>query len=392
MTKKIAKNSLCILLAVMFVFASMRYTPIKTSDVGINAQAATASELRKKQSELKDKQAEIKSKLSELKNEKSKAQEYLNEVNALIAIVKEEIENINGQIEEMDANIADLEAQISEKEVEISESYEKFKQRLRAIYISGDITGGLEMILCADSFEEMLSNSQYVESMAKYDQDIIDSLKSAKEGYLNDKQKIEGMKEEVNSKKKELSDKKAENDALAKEAKEKIAEIEAAQKSAEAEQKKIDAEMDDAKKELDALAKKASSSSTIKKYAGGTFAWPTPGYYRITSPYGPRWGKLHKGIDIGAPTGVTIVAANSGVVTTASWQGSYGNCIMIDHGGGYLTVYAHMSSMSVSSGQSVSRGQKIGAVGSTGRSTGPHLHFEVRVNGTAQNPQNFSYS
>jgi len=139
-----------------------------------------------------------------------------------------------------------------------------------------------------------------------------------------------------------------------------------------------------------------SKSSGGKAYVGGEFTWPTPSCHYITSHFSPRRKnpvsgvyKRHTGTDIGAAYGTTIVAANSGTVTLAGWNSGYGNCVIIDHGGGKATLYAHMSSYSVSKGQTVSKGQKIGAVGSTGNSTGPHLHFEILINGAAVDPMQF---
>lgn len=115
------------------------------------------------------------------------------------------------------------------------------------------------------------------------------------------------------------------------------------------------------------------------------FVWPVNG--RLTSPFGPRWGRMHQGQDIGAPTGTPIKAAKAGRVIKASGGGGYGNLTLVDHGGGIVTAYAHQSRYAVGEGASVQTGQLIGYVGSTGNSTGPHLHFEVRVNGTQRNPR-----
>ena len=114
------------------------------------------------------------------------------------------------------------------------------------------------------------------------------------------------------------------------------------------------------------------------------FVWPVPG--PVTSPYGMRWGRMHEGIDIAAPMGAPVRAAAAGQVIYAGWMGGYGNLVVIDHGGGLATAYAHLSSIAVSLGQAVSQGDLVGAVGSTGHSFGPHLHFEVRVNGAAVDP------
>ena len=137
-----------------------------------------------------------------------------------------------------------------------------------------------------------------------------------------------------------------------------------------------------------------TGSGTATRYSG-TFTWPLPGYTVASSRYGwrvhPIYGtrKFHKGEDIPAPTGAAIVAAASGTVTTAGWVSGYGNYTVINHGGGVMTAYGHQSAIYVSVGQTVSAGQTIGAVGSTGNSTGPHLHFEVYVNGATQSPMSY---
>lgn len=141
----------------------------------------------------------------------------------------------------------------------------------------------------------------------------------------------------------------------------------------------------------DIMVNSAKATPEAKK---GEFYWPVPGHHRITSPFGYRvhpilgYRKLHTGIDISAPSGTPVIAAGSGTVIASRFMGGYGNCIMVDHGS-KVTVYAHLSGRAVSVGQSVSAGQTIGYVGSTGMSTGPHLHFEVRVNGSLQNPVNY---
>ena len=154
-------------------------------------------------------------------------------------------------------------------------------------------------------------------------------------------------------------------------------------------------------REIAALARRAertaaavSRSSASAPVAGGSaavsgsgWAWPTNG--PVTSEFGYRWGRQHEGIDIGAGTGVPIYAATDGVVSFAGTMGGYGNMTLIDHGGGVVTAYAHQSAILVSVGSRVSRGQQIGRVGSTGNVTGPHLHFEVRVGGSARNPRDY---
>jgi murein DD-endopeptidase MepM/ murein hydrolase activator NlpD len=127
-------------------------------------------------------------------------------------------------------------------------------------------------------------------------------------------------------------------------------------------------------------------------YVGGIMAWPAPQFTRASSPFGVRFhpvfkvNRMHTGVDLAAPTGSPIVAANDGVVLRAEWNGGYGNCVVIDHGGGIATLYAHASRILVKKGQQVKKGQTIALIGSTGTSTGPHLHFEVLKDGKAVRP------
>ena len=136
-----------------------------------------------------------------------------------------------------------------------------------------------------------------------------------------------------------------------------------------------------------AAGREENATAPAPQPVGGGWVWPTSG--PVTSEFGPRWGRMHEGIDIGAPTGAAIYAAASGQVTFAGWMGGYGRLTLIDHGGGRVTASAHQSSIGVAVGQGVTAGQVIGAVGATGNVTGPHLHFETRVNGSAQNPRNY---
>ncbi|MGD0165936.1 MAG: peptidoglycan DD-metalloendopeptidase family protein [Gaiellaceae bacterium] len=138
--------------------------------------------------------------------------------------------------------------------------------------------------------------------------------------------------------------------------------------------------------DIAARIRSAGSHSNATPSSAGLI-WPVQG--TITSPFGMRWGRMHEGIDIGAPMGTPIYAAAAGTVIYAAWEGGYGNLTVIDHGNGLATAYGHQSQQAVSNGQTVSRGQLIGYVGSTGHSTGPHLHFEVRVNGTPVNPLSY---
>lgn len=367
-------------------------------NVGVTASAATASELQAKQAQLETQRKSIASKLSSLKQSKADAQEQLDLVNELVTNLQTQIDTVNSQITAASNEIEELENEIALKDQEIEESKDKFKERMKAIYISGDMTGGLEILLCSNGLQEFISNTVYLEAMADYDQSLIDELTSDKEGYQDKKAEVEERKAQIDEQKAELAEKKTELDAQQKEAEALMAQIEADQAAYEKQQAEIAVQMQQAQAQLDAIVNKNTTTSQNTSYYGGSFSWPVPGYKTITSKFGWRTYTLngkkvtsnHKGIDIAAPTGAKIIASNGGKVVTSSYDANgYGNYVIIDHGGGKMTVYGHMSKRSVSVGQTVTKGQQIGLVGSTGRSTGPHCHFEVRINGTAVNPTNY---
>ena len=227
---------------------------------------------------------------------------------------------------------------------------------------------------------------------------ILGELQYQRGAYAQAIPHLEAYEKSFRAQKKELAKKKTELDAQQKEAETLMKQIKADEAAYKKKQAEIDLEMSKARAALDALINQNTANSQNTEYYGGSFGWPTPGYKRITSPYGPRTFTLngkrvssyHRGIDIGAPSGAKIAASNGGKVVTSAYNaGGYGNYVILDHGGGKMTVYGHMSKRMVSVGQSVTKGQQIGKVGSTGRSTGPHLHFEIRINGTAVNPINY---
>ncbi|MDR1001734.1 MAG: peptidoglycan DD-metalloendopeptidase family protein [Oscillospiraceae bacterium] len=387
----IRKITICVMVLMAMVSTFVFMAPEKETDAAIpSVSAATQAELQAKQKQLAKEQSAIKSKLSSIRKNKASAQEEVDEINKLVANLESQISALNENIDSINDEIAAVEADIKEKEDLIDENYDKFKNRLRAMYMTGDMSGGLEVLLSSEGFDDFLSRMYYVEVMSEHDKAIIDSLTADKEGYVDKKKEIEVKKAEVDAQKTELAVKKTELNEEKKIAEELLAEIAKEQKNLENQQRAVDAKMETAKAQLDQLIGNYVKKDVGSKYVGGSFKWPAPGYGKITSPYGMRWGKLHKGIDIGSPMGAKIIASNTGTVVTSSYNaGGYGNYVIINHGGGYMTVYAHLSKRHVSVGQYVTKGATIGLCGSTGHSTGPHLHFEIRVNGTAVNPRNY---
>lgn len=388
MTK--AKKIMAGLIAVLTIMSSCVFLAPEKNPAGVmSVEAATQDELLAKQKNLEKQQASLKSQLSTVRDKAASAQEELNAINKLVENLESQVDTLNATIEATEAEIANIESEIQQREDKIDENYDTFKARLRAMYMSGDVTGGIEVLLSTDSYDDLLTRMYYIEKMAEHDQSIIDAITEDKATFENKKIQVVAKKTSLDSQKATLNAKKTELDEEKAAAQKIVKQIQEEQKALEEEQKKIDKMMDSAKAQLDALIRAETKKDVGSSYVGGGFKWPTPGYGTITSPYGMRWGKLHKGIDIGAPTGATIVASNQGKVVTSAYQSSYGNYVIINHGGGYMTVYAHMSKRLASVGQYVAKGQTIGKVGSTGHSTGPHLHFEIRVNGTAVNPRKY---
>jgi len=386
--KKVSALIMCIVMLLLFVSNVLP----EITGVQYAAFAASESELKKKQAELEAQQSSITSKINRLETDQADAQEQVNALNELIDNLESQIKTVNQRILVQENEIAGLQAEIDLTEAQISEAYNTFKDRVRAMYITGNITGGLELLLSTKDFDDFLSVMTYIDIMAAHDNDVVNALTEDKEGYYAQKALVEEERAEIeaeklvlSAKKEELDDQKAQANAL-------LSQIAADKAALQQEQVKIDKEMQKAREALDAIIARKTAESDEKNHVPGAWRWPAPGYKRISSKFGWRsWSNsYHKGIDIAAPMGANIVASKGGKVVTSSFDsGGYGNYVIIDHGGGYMTVYGHLRTRLVNVGQQVHGGQTIGYCGSTGRSNGPHLHFEVRVNGTAQNPTNY---
>ena len=362
------------------------------------AQASsTINQLQQKQSQLKKQQEATAAKLKQLKADKAKQQEYKNTLDTQVQTVQSQIDTLNDQVAALDADIKEKESQIAEKQKSIEANIEQLKKRVRAIYLLGE-SSQLEMILGAQDMVDFLDKTELVRSISQHDQQVIQTLKTDMASIKTQKEQIEQNRQNVAQAKKELDSKNTELSGLLAESSRVLTELSANVVSTNsennrlaAERKKVDAEIDRWYKEYYASIKDNNKNNQASGgyVSKGQFAWPVPGYTKITSYWGD--GRGHKGIDIAGSGiyGKPIVAADNGRVILANhsgWGGGYGLCAYIDHGGGYSTRYGHASKIIVSTGDVVKKGQVIGYVGSTGDSSGPHLHFEIRVNGVAQNP------
>lgn len=346
----------------------------------VMVSAASLSQIRK---QIEDKRTEI----NKSKQEQSSLSDQMTSLEKQINTKEADISKLDTAISEAENQLQVLEEELAEAEEKVETQNENLNARLRNMYKNGSV-GFVDVLLDSSSFSEFLTNLDLVEKVYSNDQDVLKGLQDAYD-------EIDKKKKEVETAQQEL----AESKALAEQEK---AELEEDKSAVEKKKAEIASDVKENQKMLDKLEadaaamtstiKSQGSSSSTSKYTGGQMAWPAPSYVRISSYFAgridPITGKksTHGGLDLASPYGSAIVAANPGKVIIAGFHYSYGNYIVIDHGGGVTTLYGHSSKLLVHKGQSVSRGQRIANVGSTGRSTGPHLHFEVRINGKRVDP------
>ena len=398
--------------------------------------ARSVSEIQADQDAIQSKLDDVNGKISDLQGQIDSEEAYQAELSEQISLyqqqialmdeqigaLEDQIEEKNAEIETLQTDIASLDEEIAAKQVEIDETYALFKERMVALYQAGE-TSSLAMLLSSDSFADFVTNVQLMQAVSESDQQLVEKLRTQKEEQQAQKDEKEAAEAEVQAALTQIqqdeeqlvlerADQQSARESLEAayaESKTAMQDLEAMKANYEANREEIEAEEAAVEAELQQLyASMASSSSSSSSGSSGSsssgsssnvivdtgdlsFRWPLPGYTTVTSGYGARWGTTHTGIDIsgGGCYGSPIVAAESGTVILCQWYSTYGQCIIVDHGGGYSTLYAHMSAYAVSTGDYVTKGQTIGYVGDTGNVTGPHLHFEVRVNGVTQNPLNY---
>jgi len=369
------KKWICLILVVVcastFAFAGNSY------DDQINDLEGQKDNLQDRMDDIRDQQKDVKDDISQTTNE--------------IRVLDGKIQEREGEIDELETRIRGLMTQIEYKKADLSETeqnyaeyMELFNKRLRAMYMNSDMDY-LELVLTAQSISELAVRLDMVSYIAENDKELLEDLNNTQLLIRHQKYELEMAEQEMRTKrqivvdaKKELLANAEQKQGMVNTLKDQYEGLSKIMKDIEAQEKAVNDEIKRLQMERD--------------YVGGELAWPSPGYYRITSKFGMRFHpvlkrrKLHTGIDIGVPSGSKIVAANTGVVLIAKYNVAYGNYVVIDHGGGISTLYAHNKKLLVTPGQSVERGQVIAYSGSTGYSTGPHLHFEYRINGEYQDP------
>ena len=380
------------------------------------ASAASKSELKSRLAQIKEQKAEIERNLESYKADQAEYAGQIGTLNNKIALTEEEIDATQDILDELDANIAQTEQELEETTQELENKKELFATRIRVMYENGD-TSYMDVLLNSENFSDMLSNMEIVSQIMDYDKGVVAEYTALKESIEQMKAELESDRADKQDYMDSLEDRKEELESDRTDLKKLLAklenDIEYAEKTArqmQADEDKVNAEIEELSRQEAEAARKAaeaakkaaqsksasSSTSTSTVRASGSMVWPCPSYNYISSNYGyrthPITGKVssfHKGIDIAASSGNPVLTAASGTVVKSYMSSSYGNDIVISHGGGLMTAYAHLSRRLVSVGDTVSAGQQIGKVGSTGNSTGPHLHFEVYVNGSTVNPMNY---
>lgn len=380
---------------------------VSVSQAGITSESikekeeqidAAEGEKKKLQQGLSD----VKKMKQELEKSKHNLEAYIVQLDSNLNTVSQKIEELQGFIEEKEADIQATTEELNEALATEQSQYEAMKVRIQFMYEQGD-SFYLEAILGADSFGDILNRADYFEELAGYD-------RSKLEEYMLNRQLIELCKEELEQEKAVLEEAKAIQETeqanleeLIGAKEQQIASYEADITNKEGAIKQYEAEIAEQAEiiaQLEAAVaeekrKLMEENGEIISYDGGMFKWPAPSYTKVSSDYGNRMHPtlgvvlFHNGVDLAAPGGSKILAAYDGKVVAADYSSSMGNYIMIDHGDGLYTVYMHASALYVAKGDIVVKGEHIAAVGSTGRSTGNHLHFSVRLNGTYVSPWNY---
>jgi murein DD-endopeptidase MepM/ murein hydrolase activator NlpD len=305
-------------------------------------------------------------------------------LDAKIKSTEQEIAGLQGDINETQSAIKAAEQTLAEAEAEIDDQNADLDKRLRAMYMNGEM-GMLDIILSAANISDFMSAADMVQKIYESDIRLLEDMEARHAVIDAQKKELESLRQQLVSKQTARIQK--QNEIAADKNTVALARIEVSE-----ENKRLSQMLDDLNEEANRITAEILKKMGSQDFIGGALKWPVPGHSRLSSYFGNRMHptlhvrKMHTGIDIPCPTGTPIVAANGGTIIMAGWNNSYGNVVMVDHGGKIVTLYAHNSKLAVSEGDIVGQGQTIAYAGSTGNSTGPHCHFEVRVNGEYQDP------
>ncbi|WP_258360949.1 murein hydrolase activator EnvC family protein [Moorella sulfitireducens] len=356
------------------------------------AHGATLDELQKQQQQI---QQNIEEQQKLLKQKNDEGQALLRQLEQLEQEIKEKEEDIarlDRELEIAQENVRKVTAELQEAEAAQEKRVDILRTRLKDIYQVGQVNY-LEVLLQSTSLEDFLVRMELLTKIAEGDMKLVQEIKAEKERIAAQKARLEAERDKIAQLRRQVDGERVQLASRQESRRQLLAQV-------EAEKKRVAAALD----EMEALARQiaakiraeqAKSNRQLGPEGTKGMLWPLPGYTSISSDYGWRIHPLlktrrfHDGIDLPAPTGTEIIAPLDGQVISTGYLGGYGNHIVIDHGGGLSTMYAHLSAILVRDGQEVKKGQVIGRVGSTGWSTGPHLHFMVLLQGEPTNPMNY---
>lgn len=376
------RKSKCIISTLLIV--------IILSSICICTYAENITELQEQSAELTEQLNETNNKLKVVTENISENMAQLQEIDQRIAASQEELKVISENLEKLMMQIDENQEKLEKAEKELDDMQDLLDERLIAIYEAPQLQY-LDVLMASRSLTEFLSNYYGMKELVEYDTELINIAKQTKS-------EIETTKKILEEKKKQAIE-----DTQTQQKKNQVllntkTTREYYISKLNQEEQELQAQIDEYNKqvsELETEIKMLALNSISEDYLGGAMKWPVPGYMTLTSLYGMRVHpitgayKLHTGIDIGAPMRASFVAAANGIVSKATYNTAYGNMVIIDHGGGVQTLYAHGDEIMVQLGQTVSAGTEVLKVGSTGYSTGPHAHFEIRINGQTVNPLDY---
>ena len=381
----------------MLANASLTASATPTEE-SIKAKEAQISEAKKERDGLKNAKTDLEKVKKELEKSKSDLNNYIKELDGQLTDIQQKVDLLTEQIAEKENQIDITTEELREAEAVQQAQYEAMKKRIKFMYERGDMLY-LELLLQSGNFSDMLNKAEYIEKLSDYDRNKLNEYISTTELIRLTKEALEEEKETLDETKAVREEEQANLEALLSTKSKELNSVQADISNKEAAIAEYEAEIKAENAAIAALEKEVAADKAALysryTYDGGMFTWPCPGYTRISDDYGnrvhPTLGitKMHNGIDLAAPGGSAILAAYNGTVVAADYNSTMGNYITINHGGGLYTIYMHCSALYVSKGTDVTAGTKIGAVGTTGRSTGNHLHFGVRLNGAYVSPWNY---
>lgn len=373
---------------------------------GTDALSDAQDEKKQLQSNLSAAQAMKK----ELENAKTALTGDVVELDSQMSEVSNDLLEVQNLLDTKEAELDKTTKELAQAKIDVKKQYEDMKLRIKFMYENGTMSY-IQILLSSGSFSELLNKAEYIEQVSEYDRNMLqtyqdnrDKITRLEKDLKDQKEVLEQVKGDVEAKQTEMagliSDKQTEIEGYESDIQNKeeaIKEYEAMIAEQDSTIKALEASVAAAKAKRTQMTVSDNSTNAADQphYGGGAFVWPAPSYTRISDDYGYRTHpilgiqKFHSGVDMAAPSGSSILAAADGTVVAATYNATMGNYVMIDHGNGLYTIYMHASALYVSSGQSVSAGSTIAAVGSTGRSTGAHLHFSVRQNGNYVSPWNY---